>query len=177
MQSASLTLAHSDISSSWASASATATNGSWDSRRAVTTWRVNMRDLVGAHIWDHHRGNYILRLNSFSYTGADFVPSASTNQSIRVQLEGLPWKNSSYDTRTGQHTGKYDAFCLFMERSVARTHYLSHNVSKAQFSKSADVVDIKMTFTRMIDGLQAEATGTDPFPMCVLTFDIYPADA
>lgn len=176
MQSASLVLAHSDISTSPTDATASSTNGSWADRRATATWRVNMRDLVGAHIWDHHKGSYILRMNSFSHTGADFT-TVPANQSIRVQIEGLPWKNSSYDVRTGQHTGKYDAFCLFMERSVARTYYLSHNVSKAQFSKSADIVDLKVTYIRMADGFQAVAAGTDPYPMCVLTFDIYPADA
>lgn len=175
MQSSSLVLAHSDIGTSLTAETATAPNGSWSARRATATWRVNMRELVGAHIWDNHRGPYILRMNSFSHTGADFT-TQPINQSIRVQIEGLPWKNSSYDTRTGQHTGKYDAFCLFMEKSVARTYYLSHNVSKAQFSKSADVVDLKVTYIRMSDGVQAVAGGTDPFPMCVMTFDVYPAD-
>ena len=174
MQSSSLVLAHSDISPNFADDTATHANGSyWTARRATATWKINMRTLVGPEIWDTHKGAYILRLNSFSHNGADFTTNPN-NQSLRVQLDGLAWKNSSYDTRTAQNTTKYDAFCLYMEENISRSYYLSPNISKAQFVKSSDMVDLTVSFIRMVDGLPVTVDGANPMPMCVLTFDVFP---
>jgi hypothetical protein len=170
LETVSLVLKHSDISTVTTSDTASSNNGSWSNGKQKTTWRLNMRNLLGNKMYDEN-DMFILRLNQFSYASANF-PLAVRDQQCVITLSGLNFINSTYNVATGNTGSKHQMLLTNMVPAGAVESY-SPNIAMCNFGKSQDTVELTIELIRTIDGLAGQY-GTSPFPHCVYSFDIFP---
>jgi hypothetical protein len=170
LETVSLVLKHSDISTSTTSITASSNNGSWSNGKQSTTWRLNMRNLLGNKMYDEN-DMFILRLNQFSYASANFPLSAKDQQNI-ITLSGLNFINSTYNVSTGNKSSQHQMLLTNMSTAGAVENY-SPNIAMCNFGKSQDNIELTIELIRTIDNLPAQY-GAVQFPHCVYSFDIYP---
>jgi hypothetical protein len=78
----SLILKHSDISTITELSSISNNVGSWSNGKGKTSWRINLRNVLGADMYDNNE-MFILRLNQIAYATANF-PVASKDQQLII---------------------------------------------------------------------------------------------
>jgi hypothetical protein len=165
----SLILKHSDISLT--SVSAISNNiGSWSNGRQSTTWKVNLRKLLGNEIYNDN-DIFVLRLNQLAYGTADF-PNTAIDQQLIIRVSGLNFINSSYNVASG-NAGSYNQLVLVNMATSANVINYSPNIAMCNFGKSGENVEFTIELIRTIDNLPA-VWGVNFFPNCVYSFDIYP---
>jgi hypothetical protein len=169
LESVSLLLKHSDISTSTTAISANSQNGKWENGRQKTTWRINMRNLLGNEIYDNNE-LFVLRLNQLSYSATNF-PLSQKDQQIIINLSGLNFSNSTYDVKSGNNNNKQQLVLLNMSTNAYVESY-SPNIGMANFTKSQDNIELTIELIRTIDNLPAQY-GATIFPSMVYQFDIY----
>jgi hypothetical protein len=170
LETVSLVLKHSDISTTTTGATASSNNGSWSNGKQKTSWRINLRNLLGNKMYDEN-DMFILRLNQLSYATANF-PLAVTDQQHIITLSGLNFINSTYNVSSGNTDSKHQMLLLNMATNGGVESY-SPNIAMCNFGKSQDNIEITIELIRTIDGLPAQY-GASTFPHCVYSFDIYP---
>ena len=170
LETATLILKHSDISTSVNDTTASSSAGNWTNGKQSTTWRVNLRELIGREVYDNHT-IFCLRLNQLSLSTANF-PNGITDQNLIIRLSGLEFLNSTYSTKTGNNTRSYNMLLLNMP-TQATTYNYSPNISICNFKKSGDNVNLTIELIRMIDEQPAVFGVVDKFPHCAYSFDIY----
>jgi hypothetical protein len=171
LESVSLLLKHSDISTSTTAVSANSQNGKWENGRQKTTWRINMKNLLGNEIYNNN-DMFVLRLNQLSYSATNF-PLSLKDQQLIITLSGLNFSNSTYDVKSGNNNNKQQLVLLNMSTNAYVESY-SPNIAMCNFTKSEDSVEITIELKRTIDNLSAE-NGVTIFPSMVYQFDIYSA--
>lgn len=172
IQSSSLVLKTSDISTTKNAESASSECGSWSNYKQVTRFNVDLRTCIGPEIYDRH-DRFVLRLNSVSWTAAD-AGLANSDDHCVIQMSGLNFVNSTYSIKQKTNTAVYDLCVVNMIPTENKTLYFTQNVSMAQFTKSGDFVTIEFDLMRTLDGLPASWGGVDSWPHFVYMFDIYP---
>lgn len=170
LESATLILKHSDISTSVNSITGSSSAGSWSNGKQITTWRINLRELIGREIYDNNT-IFCLRLNQLSITAANF-PNGISDQNLIIRLSGLEFLNSTYSTKTGNNTRSYDMLLINMPVQASTYNY-SPNISICNFKKSGDNVNLTIELIRMIDEQPAQYGAVDKFPHSAYSFDIY----
>jgi hypothetical protein len=164
----SLILKHSDISLTSVNAVSNSV-GSWSNGRQKTTFKVNLRRLLGNVIYNDNE-IFVLRLNQLAYATADF-PNTAIDQQLIVRVSGLNFINSTYNV-VNQNAASYNQMVLVnMDTSASVVNY-SPNIAMCNFGKSGENVEITIELVRTIDNLPA-VWGVDFFPNCVYSFDIY----
>lgn len=169
-----LVLKHADIDTDPDLATASSEMGHWSNGKQKTTFRLNLKRLLG-ELYDMHN-MFVLRLNQLSHSSADFPAANNLDQNVIVQLSGLSFVNSTYDPRTGNNSGKYNMVIATLEKNVSRTINYAPNISMCNFVKSAEYVDLTIDLIRVQDGLPAEHGTEDLFPHMAYSFDIYAID-
>jgi hypothetical protein len=170
LETVSLVLKHSDISTALNTNPPVNNVGSWSSGKQSTTWRFNMRHLLGSEIYDNN-DLFVLRLNQLSYATANF-PLNPQDQQVIVTLSGLNFVNSTYDVKTG-NTGSQHQSVLLNIGTTAGVESYSPNIAMCNFGKSGDYVNLSIDLIRTIDGLAGQF-GMAFYPHMVYQFDIYP---
>lgn len=166
----SLILKHSDISTTTSAATASSSQGSWSNGKQSTTWRLNLRKLLGNKIYDEN-DLFVLRLNQIAYATANF-PNAEKDQQVIITLSGLNFVNSTYNVATGNSTSKHQMLLMNIATAAATVEF-SPNVAMCNFGKSGENVELTIDLIRTIDNLPA-VYNTNTFPHCAYSFDIYP---
>ena len=173
MQSATLVLRHSDINTTESLPSASATCGFWTDKKAVTTWNVDLRKLLGGAY--KFGGTYQLRLNSFAH-GESYIYSddaGKPNAFLNFNVEGLSWVNCNYDVKTSVNTRSYTMLTRNLIES-ADVYDLSPNLSSCNFRIDAPDVNIQISLVRAVDNIQGSAFFI--YPSSVFHFDIIALD-
>jgi hypothetical protein len=170
LETVSLVLKHSDISTTTTLDSASANNGYWSNGKQITTWRFNMRNLLGNKMYDEN-DMFVLRLNQLSYSAVNF-PLTVKDQQLVVTLSGLNFINSTYNVGSGNSGSKQQMLLINMGANGGVESY-SPNIAMCNFGKSQDNIEFTIELIRTIDGLPAQY-GAATFPHCVYSFDIYP---
>lgn len=171
-ETATLILKHADISSSLNSVSATSANGSWENGKQKTTFRLNLKNLLG-DLYEKYN-TFVLRLNQVSNSSANFPLVNNTDQQVIIQLNGLNFVNSTYNPKTGNNSTNYQMLIINLPKSVAQVNNYSPNISLCNFKKSSPNVELTIELIRCSDGLPAQYGPNDKFPHMVYSFDIYP---
>jgi hypothetical protein len=169
-ESVSLLLKHSDISTSTTAVSANSQNGSWSNGRQKSTWRVNMRNLLGNELYENN-DLFVLRLNQLSYSAASNFPLSPKDQQLIINLSGLNFSNSTYDVKSGNNNNKQQLVLLNMSISAYVESY-SPNIAMSMFTKSEENIELTIELIRTLDNLPAQY-GATIFPSMVYQFDIY----
>jgi hypothetical protein len=170
LETVSLVLKHSDISTTTTGATASSDNANWSNGKQKTTWGFNMRNLLGNKMYDEN-DMFVLRLNQLSYSSVNF-PLNARDQQLVVTLSGLNFINSTYNVGSGNSGSKQQMLLINMATSGAVESY-SPNIAMCNFGKSQDNIEFTIELIRTIDGLPAQY-GAATFPHCVYSFDIYP---
>jgi hypothetical protein len=171
LETVSLVLKHSDISTALNTNPTVNNVGTWSNGKQSTTWKVNIRNLLGNEMYDENE-LFTLRLNQISYATANF-PLATRDQQVIVTLSGLNFVNSTYDVKTG-NSGRSQQLVLVNMGTTAGVESYSPNIAMCNFKKSGDYVNLTIDLIRTIDGLAGQF-GAEFYPHCVYQFDIYPA--
>jgi hypothetical protein len=169
LETVSLILKHSDISTATTS-TASSNIGSWSNNKQITTWRFNLRNLLGNEMYDNN-DMFILRLNQLSYSLVNFPLVASKDQQVVINLSGLNFINSTYNVASGNSTGKHQMLLLNMGTSGGVESY-PPNIAMCNFAKSQDNVELTIELIRTVDNLPPQTSST--FPAMAYSFDIYP---
>lgn len=167
---ANLVLRHSDISTDVTAVTASSSAGSWSNGKQSVTFKVDLRKLIGAEIYDDAE-EFVLRLNQFANVAANF-PLSVQDRSVIIRVSGLNFVSSSYDTRTSNNGPYYNMLLTILATSDQCYNY-SPNTSICNFRKSQPEVELTFEYIRMIDGLAAQYGAVDKFPHCVYSFDVY----
>ena len=166
-----LVLKHADISTDTTLASVSNSVGSWENGKQKTTFNVNLRKLLGNEMYDNN-DLFVLRLNQFAYLTANFPASVYDNQLI-FKMTGLNFRNSTYNQKTGNNTGRYQMMIMNLTTSSSQTISFSPNISMCNFMTSNEDVQITIELFRSFSDLAAQY-GTEKFPHMCYSFDIYP---
>jgi hypothetical protein len=169
LETVSLILKHSDISTTTTGITATANNGNWSNGKQKTTWRINMRNLLGSEMYDNNE-MFVLRLNQLSYA-ADNFPLAPKDQQVIITLSGLSFSNSTYDVKTGNSSNRQQLVLVNMSTNAYVESY-PPNIAMCNFTKSQENIELTIELIRTIDNLPAQY-GATKFPHMVYSFDIY----
>lgn len=168
IQSSSLVLKTSDISTTKNAETASSSAGSWSNFKQSQQFRVDMRTAIGSDYDKYTR--FVLRLNSVSWTACDPCLTLQDAQVV-LQLSGLNWVNSSYSCATRSNIPRYDATVINITANTAKSLYFTQSVSLCQFVKGSDQATIQLDLIRTIDGTPASHS-SDSYPHFVLMFDI-----
>lgn len=172
LETVSLILKHSDISTNTNSDTESSKVGSWSNGKQKTTWVFNMRNLLGNKMYDEN-DMFVLRLNQLSYSTANF-PLTVKDQQVIVSLSGLNFINSTYNVATGNSGNKQQLLLLNMATNAYVENY-PPNIAMCNFGKSPDNTNFTIELIRTIDGLPAQySIGGTTFPHMAYSFDIYP---
>jgi hypothetical protein len=172
LETVSSVLKHSDISTITTSIAETGNNGSWKLGKQSTTWRVNMRNLLGSEMYDNN-DMFVLRLNQLSYA-ADNFPLTTRDQQVIITLSGLNFSNSTYDVKTGNSSNIQQLVLLNMSTNAYVESY-PPNIAMCNFKKSQENIEFTIELIRTIDNLPAQYNpAAAKFPHMVYQFDIYP---
>lgn len=166
-----LLLKHSDISTNTNSVSESTNCGYWENGKQKSVWRVNLRTLLGNKMYDNNE-LFVIRLNQLSYDSVNF-PSTNKDQQLLLKMSGLNFVNSTYDVKTGNNSQIYQMCIQNFIPSESHTITYSPNVSMACFKKGSDNVEICIELFRATTDLPAIYGGVDKFPHMVYSFDIY----
>jgi hypothetical protein len=171
-ESVTLVLKHADISTDTTLASVSNSIGSWSNGKQKTSWRVNLRNLLG----DQFRDNdlFTLRLNQVAYAQANF-PNDVIDQQVIVNISGLRFKNSTYSVSSGNNTQTNQLLILNIATTGATVDY-SPNIAMCNFTISGEYVTITIELLRTIDN-QPPQYNLATFPHMVYNFDIYAVNA
>jgi hypothetical protein len=170
LETVSLILKHSDISTSTTSDSVSNNVGSWSNGKQKTAFNFNLRDLLGNKMYDEN-DMFVLRLNQLSYSSANF-PLTPKDQQLVVTLSGLNFINSTYNVATGNSGSKQQMLLINMATAGAVESF-SPNIAMCNFGKSSDNITLTIELIRTIDGLAGQY-GASTYPHCVYSLDIYP---
>lgn len=170
LETVSLVLKHSDISTDTTAVSASSSAGYWSNGKQKTTWRFNMKHLLGSEIYDNN-DLFVLRLNQLSYSNANF-PLAGKDQQVIVNLSGLNFINSTYDIKNGNSGSKQQLVLVNLGINGGVESY-PPNIAMCNFGKSGEYVNLTIELMRTIDGLAGQF-GTEMYPHMVYQLDIYP---
>ena len=170
-ENSSLVLKHSDLSLENIG-TATVINGGWSNGKGKTTWRVNLRRLLGDVVYDEY-SVFALRLNQLCHTGITEFSKADQDKQVVLQMTGLNFLNSTYSVKTGNNTNKYHMIALDILDTSQSFEY-APNISMCSFKKGEENVEITIELIRTVDGLPAEFNSLDVnyFPSFVYNFDI-----
>jgi len=171
-ETANLILRHSDISTDITLTSASNSSGSyWSNGKQTTTFRVNLRQLLG-NMWEKY-DTFCIRLNQHSFSSANFPAVTNTDNQLLFFMSGLSFVNCTYNVVTGTNTNRYCFYQANIPSSTTQTVTLSPNVSIGNFKKTNEWVDITIELIRAIDGTSAQFGASAKFPHMVYSFDIY----
>lgn len=167
-ESVTLVLKHADISTNITLDSVTNNVGSWSKGKQKTSWRLNLRNLLG----DQYRDNelFVLRLNQMAYAQANF-PNNVIDQQLIVNISGLRFNNSTYSVITGNNSDRNQLVLLNMGTSGDTINY-SPNIAMCNFTIAGEYVTITIELLRTIDNQPAQYN-VAMFPHMVYQFDIY----
>jgi len=168
-ESVTLVLKHADISTDKTLDNVSNNVGSWSNGKQSTSWRVNLRNLLG----EQYRENelYVLRLNQLSYAQANF-PNAVEDRQVIVNISGLRFQNSTYSVSSGNNTDRNQLVIVNMATTSTTVDY-SPNIAMCNFKISSEHVTITIELLRTIDNQPAQYSVNDMFPHMVYQFDIY----
>lgn len=162
-----LFLKTSDISTAIAT-NASSDVGYWALGRAVQTFFINMRQLLGDEVYNNH-DYFKIRLNTFTSTSGTGVGWTSFNGDFfpGLILRGLNFVNNSFWQRTQNNGGPYGSLLNVVQfTNTANTlNIFTEEQNTLYFAKSTETVELTFTFLRMygsgmgiIDGNQQGQT-------------------
>ena len=137
-------------------------------RRPFFTWKnINLKNLLGTMYDDYDY--FTLSLSNFSTCALDNISSVPDTKNIYVRMSGLPWVNSSYDSKTNVNN-QYSIvgginFISNDNTFVLATNYIS------TFGKYQETVNITIDLITIIDN-QLTNAGANGIPQCIFMFDI-----
>lgn len=170
IETATLILKHSDISTNRNDETASSYAGSWINGKQSTTWNINLRELIGYEIYDNNK-IFCLRLNQLSYDVANF-PNSVYDNGVIFKLSGLEFLNSTYSPKTGNNSRTYDMLLCNLTTTGGTFNY-SPNISLCNFKKSQNNVNITIELNQMNSDQPARYGAVDKFPHMCYSFDIY----
>ena len=163
-----LVLKHADISTDTTLDSVSNNVGSWSNGKQKTSWRVNLRNLLGEQYRDNDL--YVLRLNQLAYAQANFPNNTAIDQQLIVNISGLRFQNSTYSVSSGNNTQTNQLVILNMATTGGTIDY-SPNIAMCNFTISGEYVTITIELLRTIDNAPPVYNATK-FPHMVYNFDI-----
>ena len=141
--------------------------------RCLSTWsNINLRSVLG-DMWDKYE-TFNLCLNIIT-TEASLVDAQTTDENDRnllVYISGLPWKNQTYNVKTGILSNQtiLASFRVPASSTITTNTTLFQSFSLCTFTKGSDVANIAIELKR-IDGTIPQSTNL--YPHQVYIFDIY----
>jgi hypothetical protein len=168
-ESVTLVLKHADISTDTTLDSVSNNVGSWSNGKQKTSWRINLRNLLGDHYGDNEL--FVLRLNQLAYAQANYPNDATIDQQLIVNISGLRFQNSTYSAITGNNSDRNQLVILNMATTGGTIDY-SPNIAMCNFTIAGEYVTITIELLRTIDNQPVQYNLTK-FPHMVYQFDIY----
>jgi hypothetical protein len=137
----------------------------------MTWYNINIRTLLGDMYDDYDQFN--LCLNTFASAvvngGAGVVGASLDDRALLLKMSGLPFLNQTYDVAKGHNTSStYMGSIYFTTTYSSWELFFGSNI--ATFGKNQDLVNITITYERILDG--ALPTTANAFPSSVFIFDI-----
>lgn len=162
-----LFLKTSDISTDVAT-NASGDAGYWTLGRAVQTYYVNLRQLLGDEVYNNH-DYFKIRLNTFTSTSGTGLNFTSFNGDLLpgLLLSGLNFVNNSFWQRTQNNGGVYGSLLnvVNMTNNANTLNIFTEETNTLYFAKTTENVELTFTFLRMygsgmgiIDGNQQGRT-------------------
>lgn len=143
-----------------------------DATRINMTWNnINLRTVLG-DMYDKF-DMFNLCLNTIT-TANSLLTNANTGNDQRnviVSLSGLPWINQTYNASQLSNTASTALCTLMFLTSNTQTQFNSSNV--VTFGKNQELVNLTLSYSRILDNVQPVAGGGEVFPHIALIFDIY----
>lgn len=162
-----LFLKTSDISTAVAT-NASSDVGYWTLGRAIQTYYVNLRQLLGDEVYNNH-DYFKIRLNTFTSTSGTGINFTSFNGDLLpgLLLSGLNFVNNSFWQRTQSNGGPYGSFLsvVNMTNNANTINIFTEETNTLYFAKTTEAVELTFSFLRMygsgmgiIDGNQQGQT-------------------
>lgn len=177
-----LFLKTSDISTD-ATATATSNNGYWSNGRAVQTFYVNLRNLLGGKVYDNNK-YFKLRLNTFtsnSGTGVNWT-NFTGDYTPHLFLKGLNFVNNALWQPSEQNTNAFYGVPLGQVNLTDITNAFgiyTEDTASVYFAKTTESVELTLSFARMyFDGGIIDTTNVlganGCMPFSTFSFQISP---
>ena len=138
---------------------------------SMTWYNINLRTLLGDMYDDYDIFN--LSFNTFTSavvgTGANVMGASLDDRQLLVKISGLPFLNQTYDVAKCHNTSSAYVGSIYL--TSAQSSYQTFNgFNVATFGKNQELVNITITYERVIDG--DLPTTVNEFPASVFFFSI-----
>lgn len=146
--------------------------GSWSRDKAISTWKINMRNLCGT-LWDKYT-TFGIRLNTHSYEIIASWADSADDMLISFNMTGLNFLNCTYDVETQTNSQKYNFYNAVVGVNGG-TYYLTPTQSVGFFQKGQDNVDLTIMCNQLLDkNAYTTATALSTIPAQTFKFEIFP---
>ena len=152
-------------------------DGISDTSRINITWNnINLRTLLGDMYDKFDMFNLCLNTVSHSNSALTNGNTGNDQRNVILNLSGLPFINNTYNTSYLSNTSSsvLGTF-LFLTNNVSNQYFYSSNY--ITFGKNQELVNLTLSYSRIVDNLQPVAGGGEVFPYIVLIFDIFGIDS
>ena len=138
--------------------------------RTDMTWNnINLRTLLG-DLYDKYDLFNLCLKNIVVATSTAASGTLSDDKTILINLGGLPFVNQTYNQATNTNLSSI-VLSPFIMASGGPSFNQITNLKQFTFSKNQDICNIRINYTKVLDG--AIPTGTASYPNYVFIFDIY----
>jgi hypothetical protein len=135
---------------------------------SMTWYNINLRTLLG-DMYDNY-DIFNLSLNTFTSAVLNGVIGASLDdRQLLVKVSGLPFLNQTYDVAKGHNTSSTYVGSVYLT-TTASSWQIFNGFNVATFGKNQELVNITITYERVIDG--DLPTTVNEFPASVFFFSI-----
>ena len=135
---------------------------------SMTWYNINLRTLLGDMYDDYD----IFNLSFNTFTSAVLLGAIGAtldDKALMVKISGLPFLNQTYDVAKGHNTSSTYVGSIYL--TSAQSSYQTFNgFNVATFGKNQELVNITITYERVIDG--DLPTTANEFPASVFFFSI-----
>lgn len=138
---------------------------------SMTWYNINLRTLLGDMYDDYDIFN--LSFNTFTSavvgSGANLAGASLDDRALLVKVSGLPFLNQTYDVAKCHNTSSTYMGSIYL-LSAQSSWEIFNGSNLATFGKNQELVNITITYERVIDG--ALPTTVNAFPTSVFFFSI-----
>ena len=135
---------------------------------SMTWYNINVRTLLGDMYDDYD----IFNLSFNTYTSAvlnGVIGASLDDRQLMVKISGLPFLNQTYDVAKGHNTSSTYVGSIYLS-TAASSWQIFNGFNVATFGKNQELVNITITYERVIDG--DLPTTVTAFPASVFFFSI-----
>lgn len=132
---------------------------------------INMRNLLGNMYYRYDK--FILRLDyiSFGINSIGDYAITQEDETVNINISGLPFLNSTYNFKTGNNTNTVLMTALKFQNNAGISGIQYYVDTYVVFGKSQDMVNLNIYYTRQKDNFVTNSNYD--YPQCVFNFSIF----